>query len=58
MTPIIWIVTCSVVLVLVFFVWVVASNWQDEEKAKLRANEENEQTLTLEQLMDIERSFN
>ena len=58
MTPIIWIVTCSVVLVLVFFVWVVASNWQDEEKAKLRANEENESTLTLEQLMDIERSFN
>ena len=58
MTPIIWIVTCSVVLVLVFFVWVVASNWQDKEKAKLRANEENESTLTLEQLMDIERSFN
>ena len=58
MTPIIWIVTCSVVLVLVFFVWVVASNWQDEEKAKLRANEENESPLTLEELMDIERSFN
>jgi len=58
MTPIIWLVTFAVVFVLVFFVWVVASSWQDEDKAKQMANEENGSPLTLEELIDIERSFN
>lgn len=60
MTSIIWVVACAVLFVLISFIWVVASNWQDEDKAKLRASEDGSSTLTLEELelIDIERSFN
>ncbi len=60
MTSIIWLVASAVLFVLISFMWIVASNWQDEDKAKLRASEDGSSTLTLEELelIDIERSFN
>ena len=58
MTPIIWLVTFAVVFVLVSFIWVVISSWQNEDEARLRENEENVSNLTLEDLTDVERSFN
>ena len=58
MTPIIWLVTFAVVFVLVSFMWVVISSWQSEDEARLRENEENVSNLTLEDLTDVERSFN
>ena len=58
MTPIIWLVTFAVIFVLVSFIWVVISSWQNEDEARLRENEENVSNLTLEDLTDVERSFN
>ena len=58
MTPIIWLVTFAVIFVLVSFIWVVISSWQNEDEARLRENEENVSNLTLEDLIDVERSFN
>ena len=58
MTPIIWLVTFAIVFVLVSFIWVVISSWQDEDEARLRESEANLSNLTLEDLTDVERSFN
>lgn len=58
MTPIIWLVTFAIVFVLVSFIWVVLSSWQNEDEARLRENEGNVSNLTLEDLTDVERSFN
>jgi len=58
MTPIIWLVTFAVIFVLVSFIWIVISSWQNEDEARLRENEENVSNLTLEDLTDVERSFN
>jgi len=58
MTPIIWLVTFAVIFVLVSFIWVVISSWQNEDEARLRESEENVSNLTLEDLTDVERSFN
>ena len=58
MTPIIWLVTFAVVFVLVSFIWVVISSWQNEDEARLREKEGNVSNLTLEDSTDVERSFN